>query len=386
MAHSNVRIYIDTSVTPPIGVSIADIQAMVGLAKNDIGALILYGFINIWAKYKPESHPTIKRPLTEDERRANHWGLTIPVASHSLSQIVSNYTANYAYARPKTTTDWYRFSDWVKWDNGWVHGKGYLKTAKCFYEGDDKRTNSYSGSANHYVNYGANTAPVSLSVLWAQDITDEMISLSDLDLGITSLANAYLGVILVTGTTYRLIVSETSIGSASQSILDIPASIFTSAAGSTFTIYPILSTGNENATGEGVVTDMVNFDLFPLPTEPYTFRVVDANNTVSFSNETISTSLDIRERQSVDFSAQGRSSADIASYTQTFYVKLYGKTSATEDTWTLIDTKTVSWSISQQQRVYSESWPELTNRFQTVKVEIEDSNNTVKLSATASLS
>ena len=131
---------------------------------------------------------------------------------------------------------------------------------------------------------------------------------------------------------------------------------------------------------------MVNFDLFPLPTEPYTFRVVDANNTVSFSNETISTSLDIRERQSVDFSAQGRSSADIASYTQTFYVKLYGKTSATEDTWTLIDTKTVSWSISQQQRVYSESWPELTNRFQTVKVEIEDSNNTVKLSATASLS
>lgn len=284
-----------------------------------------------------------------------------------------------------SANDWYRFSDWVKWDNGWVHNKGYLKTAKCFYESDDKRTNSYSGSAKYYVNYGANTAPVSLSVLWGQGITDEMISLADLAIGITSLANAYLGVILVTGTTYRIIASENAIGSVSQSILDIPSTLFTSAAGSSFTLYPVLCTGNENATGEGVVTNTVNFDLFPLPTDPYTFQVVDANNSVAFSNETLSTYLNINERQFVDFTTQGRSTADIAPYSQPFYVKLYGKTSATDDTWVLVDTKTVTWSISQSVATYTESWSALTTRYQTVKVEVEDSNNTVKMSVTASL-
>lgn len=55
MAHdaNNTRIYIDTSVTPNVGVSIADIQAVLGLTNNDIGGLIINGNINKWAKYKP---------------------------------------------------------------------------------------------------------------------------------------------------------------------------------------------------------------------------------------------------------------------------------------------------------------------------------------------
>ena len=53
MAHSTNRIYIDTSVTPNVGVSIADIQAVIGCSRNDIGGLITTGNINKWAKYKP---------------------------------------------------------------------------------------------------------------------------------------------------------------------------------------------------------------------------------------------------------------------------------------------------------------------------------------------
>ena len=53
MAHTTNRIYIDTSVTPNVGVSIADIQAVVGSSRNDIGGLIVNGAIKEWAKYKP---------------------------------------------------------------------------------------------------------------------------------------------------------------------------------------------------------------------------------------------------------------------------------------------------------------------------------------------
>lgn len=62
MAHdNNGRIYIDTNSTPNKGVEIADLQAVLGLSNNDIGALIhngaTMGRINKWAKYKPIHYP-----------------------------------------------------------------------------------------------------------------------------------------------------------------------------------------------------------------------------------------------------------------------------------------------------------------------------------------
>lgn len=62
MAHdNNGRIYIDTNSTPHKGVEIADLQAVLRLSNNDIGALIhngaTMGRINKWAKYKPIHYP-----------------------------------------------------------------------------------------------------------------------------------------------------------------------------------------------------------------------------------------------------------------------------------------------------------------------------------------
>ena len=202
MAHTTNRIYIDTSVTPHIGVSIADIQSVIGSSRNDIGGLIVNGNINKWAKYKPEHHPNQKRPLSNSDRAANNFGLTTPALQRNLETIAANYASYYQYTPPASANDWYRFSDWVKWDNGWVHGIGYLRSARCFYESDNFTTNSYSGTPHYYVNYNHDTG-VSLTVVWASNMTDEEISRADLNLGLSSISNAYLGVIVKIGTSYR---------------------------------------------------------------------------------------------------------------------------------------------------------------------------------------
>lgn len=61
MANSGGKIYVDTSVTPNVGISISDIQTVLGYPRhpvtgdviNDIGGLITYGDIKEWSWHKP---------------------------------------------------------------------------------------------------------------------------------------------------------------------------------------------------------------------------------------------------------------------------------------------------------------------------------------------
>ena len=53
MPHGNGRIYKDSSTTPPGGISIADIQAVIVSGKNDIKSLALSSKINPDALFKP---------------------------------------------------------------------------------------------------------------------------------------------------------------------------------------------------------------------------------------------------------------------------------------------------------------------------------------------
>lgn len=382
MAYSNGRIYVDTSDTPHIGVSIADIQAAVGLSRNDIGGLITTGNINKWAKYKPEHHPNQKRPLSNSDRAANNFGLTLPAFQRNLETIAANYASYYQYTRPASVTDWYRFSDWVKCDNGWVHGVGYLRSARCFYESDNFTTNSYSGTPNYYVNYNHDTG-VSLTVVWASNMTDEEISRSDLNLGLSSISNAYLGVIVKIGTSYRLVCAENVIGNAAQTLVTIPHSVFASSVGSSVTLYPVLSSGNENATGEGISGTTVMFDLLPLPTTPYTFQIVNADNVIALSNETLTTSLNpLGSSQTVSFACEVFSSADIEPYTPELYITLYGQT--TDDV--ISASEALNHRVTQGTTYYSKSWTGITPPRQDVMVIITDTRGNEKMRKTATLS
>lgn len=380
MAHSNGRIYVDTSVTPHIGVSIADIQAVLGLSKNDIGGLITTGNINKWAKYKPEHHPNQKSPLSNSDRAANNFGLTLPALQRNLETIAANYTSYYQYTPPASANDLYRFPDWVKWDNGWVHGIGYLRSARCFYESDNFTTNSYSGTPHYYVNYNHDTG-VSLTVVWASNMTDEEISRADLLLGLSSISNAYLGVIVKIGTSYRLVCAQTTIGNAAQSLITIPHSVFANSAGSSVTLYPVLSSGNENATGEGISGTTVMFDLLPLPTTPYTFDIVSVTNAIVLSNETFTTEYNVLEtRQSATFTCELYSTEDIEPFIPELYIALYGRT--TDDV--IAAPEALNHRVSQATSVYTKTWSNFLIR-QDVMVIVTDARGNEKIRKTATL-
>ena len=115
MAHdNNGRIYIDTSGTTPVGISIADIQTVLGSSKNDIGALITAvdgngrSIVNPHSKIKPVSINSPATP-TDAQRKAINYGITAPVAS---SHPADTKNTAWSYTRPVgQPTDWFRFMD-----------------------------------------------------------------------------------------------------------------------------------------------------------------------------------------------------------------------------------------------------------------------------------
>lgn len=132
MAHSGGKIYIDTSVTPNIGISISDIQIVLGGPRhpvtdkviNDIGGLITYGDINPWAKYKP-----IVNSSLSPHSNSNWWkgsdgncGLVMRSAANpaTIAGIMDEATANgWTYTRPTGTIGVapFRFYDFNGYDN-----------------------------------------------------------------------------------------------------------------------------------------------------------------------------------------------------------------------------------------------------------------------------
>lgn len=127
MANQNGRIYIDTSTTPNKGVSIADIQTVLGTTLySDIGGLIVNGDINRWAKYKPIRLNKLGL-VTDGERLLENYGLTIPAAGYgSIDAMVADLlNADWTYLRPRGkgngqggSDEWFRIRDF----EGYFHG------------------------------------------------------------------------------------------------------------------------------------------------------------------------------------------------------------------------------------------------------------------------
>lgn len=83
MAHTDKKIYIDTNASPVSGVSVYDIQAVLGLLESGVGALtvagVSRGVINKWAKYKPIHYPG--KVILED---ADFRGRQVDTNDHGL--------------------------------------------------------------------------------------------------------------------------------------------------------------------------------------------------------------------------------------------------------------------------------------------------------------
>lgn len=138
MPNSNGRIYVDTTVTPNLGVSVADVQTVLGETSGDVGTLCQSENINPWAKCKPITAANIIRPLDYEhaEQVYNyHCGLSVVYSASNfndfLSKVRSSLTNNdYKYQNEYVAVKYdrptgnfaspFRLSDF----NGYRHNAG----------------------------------------------------------------------------------------------------------------------------------------------------------------------------------------------------------------------------------------------------------------------
>lgn len=132
MSYANGVIYIDTSVTPNIGVSWYDVQRALGTSETDEGTLCTRPNINKWARYKPE-RAAGPAPLTHGSiygqtrtRKTNHFGLEVPfctldVMNGKVYNILERTETGWDYLKPQGdrtaqggVKEFYRVTDFVR--------------------------------------------------------------------------------------------------------------------------------------------------------------------------------------------------------------------------------------------------------------------------------
>lgn len=92
MAHSNGRIYIDTSVTPNVGVDlVGDVAYVLGTGSGYLEDNCTAAAIKQWAKYRPIEKAGYVQRLTDAMRKAEDWGIgNIPQwSSKTLANMVN---------------------------------------------------------------------------------------------------------------------------------------------------------------------------------------------------------------------------------------------------------------------------------------------------------
>lgn len=230
MAHdNNGRIYIDTSGATPVGISIADIQAVLGLSKNDIGGLITTGNINKWAKYKP--YRSANLTTTDTARREAKYGLSIteytdlgsPTSTSSFLYKLVHNQLGWEYLRPRGkgggqggANEWFRFFDF----DGYYHG------AVC-----------PIGEPITMIYVTGGTAQIAWDLL--DNLNSGNLTLPDIYIGNTPLSGYYLGVLLYRDTSnYRLVTSDNLLGTGD---VQITISNFPDADLGDWTAYPFFS-------------------------------------------------------------------------------------------------------------------------------------------------
>lgn len=264
MAHSGGKIYVDTSVTPNVGISIADIQTVLGDSHKDIGGLITYGDINIWAKYKPVRLNSLTHP------NANWWksdncGLN-PYEQQNYANLTtviesSDPLNGWTYYRPlgasAPTPSWFRFMDF----------DGYNHNA-------DAPVADFSIERPR-LNYGEELA---LIIPVGQDDTDSLTP-SDITIGSATMSSLYLGAYIVqqSGGSRKAVKAVTSLSQGAGRL----TMTTTGWTAGTYKIYPFLSTAyieqTSQFTGEGEFytipyTTAQEFEIGDFPSHVLTFN------------------------------------------------------------------------------------------------------------------
>jgi hypothetical protein len=124
MANDNGRIYVDTTQTPNVGVSIEDVRTVLNYNSNDLGTLCgnSNNNVNKWAKHKPIVYPNVLAALTDTQFKEKNYGLTIPnplTGSYTKIDDVILAAGNaYLYTRPSgLMASPFRLTDFNNYDH-----------------------------------------------------------------------------------------------------------------------------------------------------------------------------------------------------------------------------------------------------------------------------
>lgn len=118
----------DPYVDGDVGVSIADVRAVLGSSSGDLGTLCKDSSINKWSKRKPVSYANVLFKLTDAQLKEINYGLTEPITANlvNLQTLYSNLNgangetyldAAYSYTKPSggTLASPYRLLDFEKY-------------------------------------------------------------------------------------------------------------------------------------------------------------------------------------------------------------------------------------------------------------------------------
>lgn len=136
MAHSNGKVYINTNVTPNIGISTDDVAYVLGRSTGDIGQLCgdvnesgeAVNRINIWAAHKPIRSQKLRLTTNEtdpdqDDYAISNYGFDLDETSGASSDNIvelfnraKTLSGNWIYLHPRGVrtgynTEWYRLLD-----------------------------------------------------------------------------------------------------------------------------------------------------------------------------------------------------------------------------------------------------------------------------------
>lgn len=277
MSNQNGKIYIDTTTNPDTGVSVYDVQTVLGRGTGDVGllcsdqewynnALRRVNKINKWAKYKPLRSSKLGT-LTDAERVELNQGLTMTKYTNP-ADLVSGYESDYAYQPPRgktTYNEWFRLLDF----NGYNHyAEGPVSSFTCpsgeVTENQDLIVRLYLSPSNQMPDG---------NLIWSDFDPEDDKPISEY----------YFGVIIRTGTssTYRVLTMSTMVGIGNpiqELALTLPANLFT--LGSSYTVYPILSyDAITSVSSQGPY--IAGFYSVP-DTEPHTFTIVSIQRVVAY--------------------------------------------------------------------------------------------------------
>lgn len=236
-------ISIDSSTTPPKGVSVYDVQRALGDGHRDVGSLCSSPKINTWAKYKPYRSGLLY--TSAEARAAAHYGLNIDVftslgtpstPNSFLAKLVAG-ELEWEYLSPRGegggtggANEWYRLLDFNGYNRNAVCPVGDVYPVTVFTDGSGTIAWDLLGS-----------------------LPTGNLSLADFTAGGEPLTAFYLGVLLYqTDSRYHIVTSTTTLGQGDVQILltGVPASEM-----GTWYAYPFFSSVQisfDGQTGAGV--------------------------------------------------------------------------------------------------------------------------------------